>query len=119
VPLAGEVTLGLNVVEFRVRNSAELAEHGAWDINVEEFDGITGRLSALDALAHHDFVRVSAGSIPHCAGPPLQWPAEFGQWRQINVEPIGIESCLQWSGVSIFLNAHDEIAAVVVDYFGP
>jgi len=119
VRLAGEVTLGLNVVEFRVRNSAELTEHGAWDINVEEFDGITGRLSALDALAHHDFVRVSAGSIPHCAGPPLQWPAEFGQWRQINVEPIGIESCLQWSGVSIFLNAHDEIAAVVVDYFGP
>ncbi len=119
VPFADQVMLGLNTVDFRARSRAELSDRDAWKANVEEFDGIGGDFNALDALSRLDFVRVTAGPIPHCAGPPLQWPVDLEQSRQINIEPIGIDSCMQWAGVSIFLNDDNQITAVVVDYYGP
>ncbi|MCP5030635.1 MAG: hypothetical protein GY939_02455, partial [Actinomycetia bacterium] len=47
------------------------------------------------------------------------WPAEYDGLRQINIEPIGIDSCISWFGVSVFLDSSDQIAGVVLDLFGP
>ena len=37
----------------------------------------------------------------------------------MNVEPTGIDSCIQWFGVHLFLDDDDRIAAVSLDLFGP
>ncbi len=119
VPLADEVTLGLNTVDFRVRTRSQLRDRDAWVAGVDQFDGFSGTFSPLSVLATSGFVRVTAGPIPHCAGPPLEWPSELDGLRQINVEPIGVDSCIQWFGVSLLLNDQGEVEAIVLDLFGP
>ena len=65
VPLADEVTLGLNAVDFRIRTRSQLRDRDAWVADVDEFDGYVGTFSPLGVLATSGFVRVTAGPIPH------------------------------------------------------
>lgn len=121
VPLADEVIVGFGLAEARTVTAAELADPEAWVANTHDFEGFSGDFSALDSLASAPALRVTAGPIDHCAGPPRQWPADLGlgDLRQVNLEPIGIDSCLQWFGVSVFLDDDDQIRAVILDLFGP
>ncbi len=119
VPFADEVVLGLNVVEQRNLARQDLSNRSNWNSDIQDFDGAGGPFNVLDVLARSDFVEITTGEINHCAGPPLEWPAVLDGLRQVNIQPIGGDSCLQWFGVSIFLDATDEIAAVVLDLFGP
>jgi len=119
VPFADEVVLGISLAETRTLTREQLADADAWESLLSDFEGFTGPFNALDTLAQSPFVRFSAGPIPRCAGPPLDWPAQFAGLRQISIEPIAIDSCLQWFAVSVFLNTSGAIEAVVLDLVGP
>lgn len=119
VPFAETVLLGLGLEESRTLARGQLTDPDSWTSALSDFDGYSGPFSSLATLARADFVRITSGPIPHCAGPPLQWPPALDGLRQINVEPIGGDSCLQWFGVSLFLNPAGEIGAVILDLFGP
>ena len=54
-----------------------------------------------------------------CASPPLDRPAEFADDRQINIEPINIDSCLQRYAISLFVDENEQIAAVYLDLWEP
>ena len=117
--LADEVALALGPEIERVATGDELTDPDNWWLGDEEgFEGLVGPFNPLQALQRTG-LRVTAGPVPHCAGPPRDWPAEFDGLRQINIEPIGIDSCLQWFGIHLFLDNDDRIAAVVNDLFGP
>ncbi|MEL6984803.1 MAG: hypothetical protein AAFO29_20410, partial [Actinomycetota bacterium] len=117
--LADEVTLLLGPVIRSEATADRLADPQAWTIDepdgFAEFTGPFNPLSSLDG----ERLRITAGPTDHCAGPPRDWPAELDGLRQVNIEPIGIDSCIAWFGVHLFLDDDDRIAAVAYDLFGP
>ncbi|MGH1492118.1 MAG: hypothetical protein ACRBK7_22465 [Acidimicrobiales bacterium] len=120
VPLADEVTLLLGGVggEQQVRSRDELRSREAWTFDAESAFGFVGPFNLLDQLRPIG-AQISAGPINHCAGPPTNWPTAVNGLRQVNIEPVGIDSCLSWFGVSLFLNGEGEIAAVALDRWEP
>lgn len=118
LPLAAEVTLALGVVEQRTVDAGELGARAAWRTDVDEFAGRVGPFSPLDVV-DSDAVRYTAGPVDHCAAPPLDWPAPWDDLRQITIEPVGIDSCLDWYAVSLFLDDDGEIAVVALDLWEP
>ncbi len=117
VPLADEVTLGLGLATTKTLAADELADREAWIIDEEVFAGYSGPFDLLEPAADGR-VRYSRGPIDHCAGPPLNWPERWASLTQLNIEPIS-DSCLQWYGLSLFLNDGGEIEAVVLDLWEP
>ena len=119
LPLADEVTLYLGETPHRTVARAALADPAAWVADVEAgFGGFDGPFSALETLTGRNH-RITAGPVPFCAGPPKDWPTELDGFRQVNIEPIGIDSCIAWFGVHLFFDGDDELAAVSLDLFGP
>ncbi len=119
VPLADDVTLLLGAEPYATASPGQLAEREAWTADAESgFGGFAGPFNPLDQLEQPN-LRFTTGPIPHCAGPPVAWPAELDGLRQVNVEPVGIDSCIAWFGVHLFLDDDDRIAAVALDLFGP
>jgi hypothetical protein len=118
LPLADEVTLSLGVSEQQTVAAGDLADRDNWTFDVDNFNGWSGPFNVLDVIDGRPF-RITAGDIPHCAGPPLNWPADWQALSQVNMEPVAIDSCLQWFGASLFLNADDEIEAVALDLWEP
>jgi hypothetical protein len=120
VPVADEVTLLLGAGgEQQVRSRAELADPDAWTFDAEDAFGWVGPFNPIEVVGRAAGVHISSGPIGHCAGPPLEWPDTVDGLRQVNLEPVGIDSCLDWFGVSLFLNDADEIAAVALDLWEP
>ncbi len=117
--LADEVTLLLGPAVQGVVAADALADRDAWTMEAPDgFAESTGPFTPLRSLVS-DRVRITAGPIDHCAGPPRQWPSELDGLRQVNLEPVGIDSCIAWFGVHVFLDDDDRIAAVAYDLFGP
>ncbi|MEM9133944.1 MAG: hypothetical protein AAGE88_16445, partial [Actinomycetota bacterium] len=117
VPLADEVTLGLGPTVVRTMSAAELADRSAWAIDSDGFAGFDGPFNALDSLADGRFA-TSTGATPHCANAPRTWPDAFAG-EQVNLVSIGIDSCIDWVGVHLFLDDDGAITAVTLDLFGP
>jgi hypothetical protein len=119
LPLADEVTLGLGLDEQQTRSRAELADRDNWTFDATEgFGGFVGPFNVLDTLSA-GWVEFSAGPMNFCAAPPKIWPADWQALDQVNIEPVGIDSCIAWYGISLFLNGDGEIEVVVLDLFGP
>ncbi|MEM9564216.1 MAG: hypothetical protein AAGA93_16460 [Actinomycetota bacterium] len=119
LPLADEVVLALGPDVDRAVPAAELSEPGAWALGAPDgFAGFSGPFNPLDQLRRSGH-RITTGPVAPCAGPPRDWPAALDGLRQVNVEPIGIDSCIAWYGVHLFLDDEDRIAGVVLDLFGP
>ncbi|MDH4277253.1 MAG: Gmad2 immunoglobulin-like domain-containing protein [Acidimicrobiia bacterium] len=118
VDLADEVTLGLGLSHQETFTRSELANRNNWEIDVDEFEGFAGPFDILQPLVDGQ-VSFSSGSIPHCAGPPLDWPTEWDALSQVNIEPVGADSCIQWYAVNLFRNNNGEIEVIVLDLFGP
>ncbi len=116
--LADEVTLSLGVTHQDTFSRAELADRANWVIDVDEFEGFSGPFEPLELLVDGQ-VEFSTGPIPHCAGPPVDWPTEWDALSQVNIEPVGIDSCIQWYGISLFRNNTGEVEVIVLDLFGP
>lgn len=118
LPLADTVTLGLGPTEVRTVGAADLADRSAWTIESDGFAGFDGPFNALDVLAGGRF-ELTSGATPHCAGPPRTWPEAWAGLDQVNLVSIGIDSCIAWSGVHVFLDDDGAIAAITLDLFGP
>jgi hypothetical protein len=118
-PLATEVTLHLGLQQTTAATRAELDDPATWVFGAETFNGRRGDFSPLAYLAGAGPLRVTSGPIPHCAGPPLDWPAELDGLRQVNVEPVGASSCVSWFAVSLFLDPSGRISAVALDLWEP
>jgi len=117
--LADEVTLLLGPEVQRAVSAEALADRDAWTMEAPDgFAESTGPFNPLRSLVS-DRVRITAGPIDHCAGPPREWPTDLNGLRQVNLEPVGIDSCIAWFGVHVFLDDDDRIAAVAYDLFGP
>ena len=117
--LADEVILALGPEIERTATRTELTDPDNWWLGDEEgFEGLVGPFNPLVALQRTG-LRITAEPVPHCASPPRDWPAEFAGLRQVNVEPIGIDSCIEWFGLHLFLDDDGRIAAVAHDLFGP
>ncbi len=117
-PVADQVVLGLGPERARSVAGADLADRDAWTFDVEEFQGLSGPFNALDVLASTPMA-VSEGPVGHCAGGPRDWPDDLEDLRQVNLISLGLDSCILWAGVHVFLDDEGAIAAVVLDHFGP
>jgi hypothetical protein len=113
------IRLGQKAVVSRSRSQMETRQ--GWVIEAEGFNGYTGPFDILGIIAQRPFVRVSDGVQPRCAGPAIDyWPAAILAYPPVNLEPIGIDSCLQWYRVSLVLGSDDPlIGEVVLDLWEP
>lgn len=117
-PMTDDVTLRLGNEVAEGRTADELADPAAWTIDAEVFNGYAGPFDLLDPLRRHPFVRVSEGPIPHCASPAVDWwPA--GDPDQVNLEPVGIDSCIEWYALTVRVEPDGRISEVVLDLWEP
>jgi hypothetical protein len=122
VPLADEVALGLgSVLPGEPYIAADLAEAPAWSLDPGDgFRGRVGPFSVLDTLAGAGRdVQVTSGPHRRCVAPPTPPPAGFEGLGQVSIQPTGIDSCLQWFSVDLFLTADGRVAAVTLDLYDP
>jgi hypothetical protein len=116
LPFADEVTISLGADhEATLSNPSDGA---GWTIDVEEWNGYAGPFDVLGPLRNEvGITTTSVGPQPHCAGPPLDIPWDAA--RQLTIQPAGISSCLEWYGISLFLNDAGEIERVMLDLWEP
>ena len=120
LPLADTVTIRLGNSVTVTRSAAELADRANWVVEAEHFNGYSGPFDVLGVIAARPNVRISEGPIQHCAGPPMDWwPGALLVRPQINIEPIGIDSCLQWNSISLLVNETGVIQQVILDLWEP
>ncbi|HEY5685015.1 MAG TPA: hypothetical protein VIY70_06555, partial [Acidimicrobiia bacterium] len=118
--LAETVLLRLGNQETLTRTGTDLADRANWVIDAADFEGFAGPFDPLGVIAARPEVTVSEGPIPHCAAPPIDWwPGADLARPQINLEPVGIDSCIQWYAVVLRVNASGEIQEIILDLFGP
>lgn len=116
IPLADRVTVGLVEGPTQVLDRQALADPASWVLDVDEYRGRVGTTEVLRAARQP--VRISDGVIPHCAAPPAALPNPLAGLDQVNLEPIGVDSCLDWFSISLFLDG-DEIVGVLFDLWEP
>ncbi|MDQ2689272.1 MAG: hypothetical protein M3Y29_03235 [Chloroflexota bacterium] len=129
IPLSSDgVALGLAEHLIVVRTPDELDDPGAWVLAAEAFRGHVGPFSVLDVLGEWQRfadgpsvgeASVSVGSHPHCASPPVEAPPGVAGFRRVSIQPAGIDSCLPWWTVDLYLDAEGAIEAITLDLWEP
>jgi hypothetical protein len=122
------VRLGLADVVSDPVPVAELGDPARWVLDVAAFRGYVGPFSALETLASwrthaggppvHGLV-VNVGEHPHCASAPIPPPDGMEDLRRVSVQPTGIDSCIQWWTVDLFVTDDGRIGAVTLDRYEP
>jgi hypothetical protein len=115
------VGLGLGSIIYRTAAPAELTDPSSWVLNID-YAGAAAPLSILDAitrLAERDDITVRVGPHNHCAGPARPAPAGYETLRRISIQPAGIESCLEWWTIDLFVTDDGLISAVTYDLWEP
>lgn len=134
LPLSPDgVRLGLGEKLLRDAPTGDVAITDSWELAADGyFRGYVGPFSALRALEEHvngeltseagrtsNEVTVSIGPHPHCASPPVPAPPGLGTRRRVSLQPAGVESCLQWFSVDLYLDDQGQIVAVTLDLWEP
>ena len=101
------------------RSFDELADPANWALDLEAFRGRVGPFSALELLGNGDKVTFTAGPHDHCAAPQAPVPEELRDLRQVSIQPTGIDSCLAWWTIDLFVNDEGEVIGVVLDTWEP
>ncbi|MEM7288284.1 MAG: META domain-containing protein [Actinomycetota bacterium] len=83
------------------------------------FEGYAGPFSVVDTLVNAGEVEIIVGPHDHCAGQPRQYSDTLQGLRQLSIQPTGIDSCIAWFSIDVFVNEAGEIEAVMLDLFGP
>ena len=107
--------------------SAELAiadpsDPGAWfiDFAPSAFRGYIGTESPLTAIADVTEVDVQPGVRSRaCATAALPLAADLIHFDYVSIQPVDIESCLEWFAVDLLVNSHGEIQVVLLDAYEP
>jgi len=119
VPFAEKVRLGLSDRIVTERASLDLVRPDAWVLQEVPFRGRVGPFSARDLLATNVPTTISVGPHPHCASPPVPPPADLVGSRRVSVQPTGIDTCLLWWTVDLFVSPAGRIEAVTLDLWDP
>lgn len=119
-PFADTVELRLGDQIAVTRTRAQLTDHPSWVIDSEGFNAWSGPFDILRFVADQPNVRISEGQIRHCASPAIDWwPGAELVRPQINLEPVGIDSCIQWYAVTLRVNEAGVIQEVILDLWEP
>lgn len=117
------VALGLGNELITERTGTELATPAGWLIDRDDYTGFAGPFSAVETLANAgEFgrtVQVGVGTHDHCAGPPLATPEALTDLTEVHLQPLNIDSCLQWFAINVFVAADFTVEAVTLELFGP
>lgn len=119
LPLGDEVALGLAAELLTMASPAELADPGAWQLDVEFFRARTGPFSALELLAPDRPHRIIVGPHNHCASPPVRAPEGFADHHRISIQPEDVTSCIEWFTVDLFVGETGAVEAITLDLFEP
>ena len=120
VPFADRVGLGLAEKIVITRPANELAQQSAWLLtHAVPFRAHIGPQSALALLRTSGVTTVSVGPHQHCASPPVAAPSGFDGHRRVSVQPTGIDTCILWWTVDLFVADSGRIEAVTLDLWEP
>jgi hypothetical protein len=117
--LADRVKLGLSDRLMIERTSPDLVRPDAWVLSANPFRGHVGPFSALELLARNVPTTVTVGPHMHCASPPVPPPTDLAQLRRLSVQPNGIDTCVLWWTVDLFVSSAGRIEAVTLDLWEP
>lgn len=93
-----------------------------WIFEVEHFAGYSGPFDVrIPPPENEDDVVVTIGEHNHCASPPLPPPEilEGVEFDQYSIQPTGVESCLQWTALDIFVDEDNLIRVVRREIWEP
>lgn len=97
---------------------AALESPGTWQLDLDGFRARVGPFSALELVTAADALTTFIGAHDHCASPPKARPdVEYD--RQLVIQPTGVDSCLDWFSVDLFLDGDGVIVAVNLDLWEP
>ena len=120
LPLSPDgVVMGLGNVVVREHTAAELADPANWGFDSEGFRGRTGTFSALAVLSAATETETIVGTHNHCASPPTPVPEALRGARRLSVQPTGIDSCIEWWTVDVFLDSGGDVVGIVFDTWEP
>lgn len=120
IPFASDdVQLALGKEVIATVPTEDLADPVKWRLDVEEFAGRVGPFSALTALDSTRDPNVTGGVHDRCAWPATPVPDGLEKPQQVAIQPGGIDSCLDWFAVDLYLDFDDRIVAVRLDYTEP
>ena len=119
IPFAAKVKLGLSDRIVTERASLDFERRDAWLLQADIFRGRVGPFSLLDFLASNAPTTVSVGPHPHCASQPVPPPAGFASSRRLSLQPTGIDTCLLWWTVDLFVSPAGRIEAMTLDLWDP
>ena len=119
IPFADRVRLGLSDRLMTERASVDLVRPDAWVLQQVHFRGGVGPHSALDLLAKSGSTIIWVGPHPHCASAPVPPPVDLVGSRRVSVQPTGVDTCLKWWTVDLFMSSAGLIEAVTLDLWDP
>jgi hypothetical protein len=119
IPFAEKVKLGLSDRIVVQRTRSEFVQADAWVLRADIFRGRYGPFSLLEPLARDGPTTISVGPHPHCASAPVPPPTEFASARRLSVQPAGIDTCLFWWTVDLFVSPAGRIEAITLDLWDP
>lgn len=120
LPLSPDgIVMSLGIVEERLHTAAQLADPTNWSFDSEGFRGRTGMFSALDVLSNAGETEIVAGTHNHCASPPAAVPEALRAARHLSIQPVGIDSCIDWWTVGIYLDDGGDVTGIVFDTWEP
>lgn len=119
--VTGDVWTGIeDGLAARTVGPEQRADLAAWQLDTEYAEQ-GGPFSALDVLASSGgYYEVHRGIVGTCPGGNAEAPAELAGLRAISltVPEDSIDSCLQWWGVTVFLD-HGQIRGVALRLGSP
>lgn len=113
------VQLGLSNDLLATRMPDELTDPAAWSLEREMFRAYLGPFSALVLLAGPLEITALAGSHGHCAYPPQPVHPDLQGLRRLSIQPVDIDSCLQWYTVDLYLDDAGDVAGITLDLSEP
>jgi len=106
----------------RTLAGAQLADLSAWTIDSAGYAERSGPLSALDLLASSGgYFELHPGVVRSCPSGEAKVPPELSGLRAVTLTPAPdtVEACMQWWGVTLFLDGEDLIRGVALRLGSP
>lgn len=118
--MTDQVMLRLGPSISEIRTAASLTDPSNWTIDAPEFRAYSGPFDFLGFVRNRPFVSVAEGQVNHCASAPVEyWPTVRLVRPAIHMQPIGIDSCLEWFHLALRVDQQGRIAEVVLDIWEP